>query len=152
MRLQLGDLRRLLEKGPGVSQVHPMADWPGPELLAVYDPPRPAASTGSVETPDLGASRHVLAPHPFGSWLANGNLLHVFYGLPHNGEQPAAGVFTELGDSVIIALMIRDWRGAKTLRGGFSPAHVTLELKAPLGDRIVIDNFDNWGSASGHLL
>jgi hypothetical protein len=120
-----------------------MAEWPGPELLAVYDPPRPAAGTGSVETPDLGASRHVLAPHPFGSWLANGNLLHVFYGLPHNGEQPAAGVFTELGDSVIIALMIRDWRGAKTLRGGFSPAHVTLELKAPLGDRIVIDNFDN---------
>lgn len=91
----------------------------------------------------LGASRRVLRPHPFGSWLADGESLHVFYALPPNGEEAGGHVAAELDDCVIVALSIVDWLGAKTLMGGFRPLHATVSLEAALGDRPVIDNFDN---------
>jgi hypothetical protein len=184
-----------------------MDEWPGPGLLAVYDPPR--ASAGLDEDPGLwegvsagelrerqewmernagelaaqgiyvsrlspsgairyfamdeeraqtvlrqrcdeqtmllylGASRRVLRPHPFGSWLADGQSLHVFYGLPRNGEEAGGHVVAEREDCVIVSLAIVDWLGAQTLIGGFTPSFVTVMLEAELGARPVIDNFDN---------
>ncbi len=101
----------------------------------------------------LGASREVLRPHPFGSWLDEGTTLHLFYGLPHNGEHAGGCVIAERDDCVIAALSIVDWLGAKTLAGGYRPSHATVPLSAPLGSRQVIDNFDNrvrphWRSAA----
>lgn len=90
-----------------------------------------------------GASRYAIREHPFGSWLAEDRDLHVFYGLPHNGEAPAGCTAVERVDSVIVSLTILDWRGAKTLIGGFTPAHATVPLESPLGDRAVIDNSQN---------
>jgi hypothetical protein len=184
-----------------------VADWPTPEMLAVYDPtrvPAPSAKVGAdwadVSTdelrarqervqqhraelaaqgvflfghtaagqlryiamaPDtaerllrerfgaeaefmyLGASRRALRPHPFGSWLADGLALHVFYGLPQNGECLGGSVVAEDTDCVIVSLMIVDWLGAKTLVGGVIPSHATVTLQTELGDRTVVDNFDN---------
>lgn len=91
----------------------------------------------------LGASPHVLRQQPFGSWEAEGNTLHVFYALGRNGEKPADCRALELEDSVIVALQIQDWLGAKTLIGGFIASQATVELKAPLGERSVIDNAEN---------
>jgi hypothetical protein len=91
----------------------------------------------------LGAARRGLRPQPFGSWLAEASRLHVFYGLGRNGERPGTCTAAESDDGVIVQLSILDWLGAKTLIGGFTPAHATVELPAPLGDRPVIDNADN---------
>ena len=44
---------------------------------------------------------------------------------------------------MIVALTILDWRGAKTLVGGFTPLHATVKLRSPLGARAVIDNSEN---------
>jgi hypothetical protein len=44
---------------------------------------------------------------------------------------------------VIVSLMIVDWLGNKTLIGGFTPCDTTVTLNSELGDRAVIDNFDN---------
>jgi hypothetical protein len=90
-----------------------------------------------------GASRWGLRPQPFGSWLAEDNRLHVFYGLGLNGERPGRCVAAECEDGVVVALSVLDWLGAKTLRGGFTPSHATVELAAPVGDRAVIDNAAN---------
>ncbi len=90
-----------------------------------------------------GGSRYALSPHPFGSWLADGDTLHVFYALPRNGERPGGCTVAEFEDSVIVALTILDWRGAKTLVGGFTPLHATVKLRSPLGARAVIDNSEN---------
>jgi hypothetical protein len=90
-----------------------------------------------------GASRWGLRPQAFGSWLAEGSRLHVFYGLGRNGERPGTCTAGDSDDGVIVQLSILDWLGAKTLIGGFTPAHATVELAAPLGDRPVIDNADN---------
>jgi hypothetical protein len=184
-----------------------VADWPTPDLLAVYDPPRlptPGAEdpTAWSTVPDaelrarqeriqqhqndlaadgvymlgytatgelryysldqekaerllrrrfgadselryLGAALRALRGHPFGSWLSDGRDLHIFYGLPHNGERFAGCVVAEDDDYVIVSLMIVDFLGNKTLIGGFTPSHTTLRLNASLGDRRVIDNFNN---------
>lgn len=90
-----------------------------------------------------GATRYRIREHPFGSWLAEGTQLHLFYGLPHNGEAPAGCTAVEREDTVIVSLTIRDWWGAKTLIGGFTPSHMTVELEGPLGRRAVIDNSEN---------
>jgi hypothetical protein len=42
-----------------------------------------------------------------------------------------------------VSLTIKDWRGAKTLVGGFIASHATVQLREPLGDRSVIDGADN---------
>lgn len=91
----------------------------------------------------LGASRRGLRPQPFGSWLVEGNRLHVFYGLGRNGERPGPCTAAEAEDGVIVQLSILDWLGPKRLLGGFTPEHATVELAAPLGERPVIDNADN---------
>jgi hypothetical protein len=91
----------------------------------------------------LGASMHALRPHPFGSWQAEDQALHLFYALPNNGEEFAGCIATEREDCVIIALSVVDWLGYKTLIGGFTPSHVTVMLDTELGARPVIDNFDN---------
>ena len=99
--------------------------------------------TEGTELRYLGASMRVLCPHPFGSWLADGRLLHVFYALPRNGAQFAGCAFAQRADCVIVALSIVDWLGWKTLIGGFTPSHATVTLDAELDARPVIDNFDN---------
>jgi hypothetical protein len=90
-----------------------------------------------------GASNHTFRPMAFGSWLADEDRLHLFYGLPRNGERAAGGQVFETEHAVIVALTILDWRGAKTLIGGFIASHATVELRAPLGDRVVIDDSEN---------
>jgi hypothetical protein len=90
-----------------------------------------------------GASLRGLRPQPFGSWHAEGRTLRVFYGLERNGERPGMCTAVELDDAVIVQLSILDSLGAKTLIGGFTPAHATVELAAPVAERIVVDNADN---------
>jgi hypothetical protein len=90
-----------------------------------------------------GASNHTFRPFPFGSWLAEEDRLHVFYGLPRNGEQPGACQAFETETAVVVALTIKDWRGAKTLVGGFSASYATVQLREPLGLRAVIDDAHN---------
>jgi hypothetical protein len=87
----------------------------------------------------LGASRETICAHPFGSWLSEGRLLHVFYALARNGEQPGDCTVHETQAAIVVALTIVDWLGAKTLVGGFTPAYATATLKAPLAGRRVID-------------
>lgn len=57
----------------------------------------------------LGASRYAIRSQPFGSWLASGTDLHVFYALDHNGEQPAGCSVLEFDDKVVVSITIRDW-------------------------------------------
>ncbi|MGO9960040.1 MAG: hypothetical protein ACLP50_29370 [Solirubrobacteraceae bacterium] len=45
--------------------------------------------------------------------------------------------------AVIVSLTILDWRGAKTLIGGFVPSRATVVLREPLGARTVIDDAEN---------
>jgi hypothetical protein len=90
-----------------------------------------------------GASNHTFRPIAFGSWATDGQQLHLFYALPRNAEQPGGAQVFETDTAVIVALWIKDWRGAKTLIGGFTPSHATVQLSAPLGQRDVIDNADN---------
>lgn len=90
-----------------------------------------------------GASHHTFRPITFGSWATEGDRLHVFYGLPRNAEQPGGCQVFETDSAVIVALWIKDWRGAKTLIGGFTPSHATVQLSVPLGQRHVIDDVDN---------
>ena len=86
-----------------------------------------------------GASNHTFKPFPFGSWLTEGHRLVVFYGLPHNGEAPGSCQAFEDETSVVVSLTIKDWLGAKTLIGGFTPSHATIDLARQLDDRVVID-------------
>jgi hypothetical protein len=90
-----------------------------------------------------GASNHTFRAFPFGSWLAEGDRLHVFYALPRNGEQPGGCQVFETESAVVVALTIKDWRGAKTLVGGFIASHETVQLRDPLGVRSVIDDAEN---------
>jgi hypothetical protein len=90
-----------------------------------------------------GASNHTFRVLPFGSWLAEDDRLHVFYGLPRNGERPGGCQAFETESVVVVSLTVKDWRGAKTLVGGFIASHATVQLREPLGDRSVIDDADN---------
>ena len=90
-----------------------------------------------------GASNHTLRVWPFGSWLAEDDRLHVFYAMPRNGERPGGCQVFETESMVVVSLTIKDWRGAKTLVGGFIASHATVQLREPLGDRSVIDDADN---------
>ena len=90
-----------------------------------------------------GATNRTLRPFPFASWHAEGDQLHVFYGLPQNGEKPGACHVIEEDQVVVVTLSIQDWRGAKTLVGGFTPSHATVRLSHALGDRLVIDDSAN---------
>lgn len=90
-----------------------------------------------------GASDHTFSPFPFASWHAEDDLLHVFYGLPHNGERPGDCQAFEDDRAVVVALTIEGWRGAKHLIGGFIPSHATVRLSRALRDRVVIDDSDN---------
>ena len=91
----------------------------------------------------LGASNHTFSPFPFASWLAEEDLLHVFYALPVNGERAGHCQAFEDDRAVVVALTIKDWRGAKRLVGGFTPSHATVKLRNPLGERVVIDDSVN---------
>jgi len=82
----------------------------------------------------IGASTEGLRMCPFGSWLADGLTLHLFYALRLNGEQPGGCVIVERVDRVLVSLMIVDHQGATTLVGGFTPAHATVALRAEIGD------------------
>lgn len=86
-----------------------------------------------------GASNHTFRPFPFGSWHAEGETLHIFYGLPHNGEAPGLCQAFEDESAVVVSLTVKDWLGAKRLVGGFTPMHATVELQRPLEARAVID-------------
>jgi hypothetical protein len=90
-----------------------------------------------------GASNHTFRAFPFGSWLAEGDRLHVFYALPRNGERPGGCQVFETDAAVIVSLTVKDWRGAKTLVGGFIASHATVQLREPLEDRSVIDDAEN---------
>ena len=67
----------------------------------------------------------------------------MFYGLPRNGERPGCCEAFETESAVIVSLRILDLRGAKTLVGGFIASHATIQLRAPLGNRSVIDDAEN---------
>lgn len=86
-----------------------------------------------------GASNHTFTPFPFGSWHAEGSRLHVFYGLPRNGEQPGLCQAFEDELVVVVSLTVKDWLGGKRLVGGYTPSHATIELERPLAGRVVID-------------
>ena len=86
-----------------------------------------------------GPSSLAEEPQPFGSWITEGTRLTVFYPLPHNGERPGSCTAQELPDRVVVSLTVLAPQGSRTEIGGFTPSHATVELAAPVGDRIVID-------------
>ena len=90
-----------------------------------------------------GAGLNTFRRFPFASWHAESERLHVFYALPLNGERPGGCLAHEADDSVTVALMIKDWRGWKTLVGGFTPSHATIALTGPLDGGVVIDDSVN---------
>jgi hypothetical protein len=85
-------------------------------------------------------SRTAEVPQAFGSWKADGTQLTVFYGLNHNTEQFARVEYLELAELVIVTVIVtRTMLGPVTAAGGYRPAHTTIELKAPVGNRPVLD-------------
>jgi hypothetical protein len=96
-----------------------------------------------VITEWLGPEPIAEEPCPFGSWIGEGRRLTVFYALPHNRERPGRCTASERPDRVIVALMILVPRGPRTLADGFRRSHATLQLAAPVGERIVIDAAEN---------
>lgn len=91
----------------------------------------------------LGPASIAEEPCPFGSWIADQRRLTVFYALPRNGEQPGRCTVSEDPDRVIVTLTIRVPQGVRTGMGGFRRSHATVELSAPVGERIVIDAAEN---------
>jgi hypothetical protein len=88
----------------------------------------------------LGQSRTAEVPKAFGSWIADGTQLTVFYGLDHNTEQPGRVEVLELAELVIVTVIVpRTMAGPVTAAGGYRPAHTTVELEGPLGNRPVLD-------------
>jgi hypothetical protein len=88
----------------------------------------------------LGPSRYREVPHPFGSWTSEGRLIRVFFGLDHNGQRPGhARLEQESSERIVIALSCLQPLGVVTAIGGFRPQHADLELREPVGDRVVID-------------
>ena len=122
---------------------------PGGELLYVSADQKRAEQLlrdrfGADVTLDyLGASLRTLRAHPFGSWLAEGCALHLFYALGHNGEEPGGCVIVERDDCILVSLSIVDWLGPRTLVRGFTPSHATVTLQGDPCDRPVVDCFDN---------
>ena len=51
-----------------------------------------------------------------------------------------AGILSPLENALRSVL---DWLGPKTLVGAFTPEHATVELAAPVAERVVVDNADN---------
>jgi hypothetical protein len=132
--------------------IHLVSSWPHRDQIALEYYAADQARAEHILTARYGdfatfeyhsAARRGLPPQPFGSWLAEGTSLHVFYGLGRNGERPGTCAASETDDGVIVQPSVLDWLGAKTLVGGFTPAHATVELAAALSDRSVIDNADN---------
>ena len=88
----------------------------------------------------LGPHSHREVPHPFGSWVAEGRRIRVFFGLDHNGQRRGeARVAQETDERVVIALSRLQPVGLTTLIGGFRPQHADLDLREPVGERVVID-------------
>jgi hypothetical protein len=88
----------------------------------------------------LGPSEYCEVAHPFGSWTSEGRLIRVFFGLDRNGQQRGeARVVKESGARIVIALTCLQLVGITTLVGGFQRHHADLELRAPVGERAVID-------------
>ena len=101
-----------------------LTDRYGPALRAVW----------------LAESRTAEVPKPFGSWIAEGTQLTVFYGLNHNTERPGRVELLELAEAVIVTVIVtRIMAGPVTAVGGYRPAHTTVELEVPLGTRPVLD-------------
>jgi hypothetical protein len=88
----------------------------------------------------LAGSRTAEIPKAFGSWVADGTQLTMFYGLHHNSERPGRVEFLELTEAVIVTVIVtRVMVGPVTAVGGYRPAHATVELEVPLGKRPVLD-------------
>jgi hypothetical protein len=89
----------------------------------------------------LGPSGLAEAPRPFGSWVADGSQLTVFYALAH--DRPGTCRAEEHADRVLVALSVLAPQGA--VNGAFlwRPSHATVQLRAPLDQRLVIDAAEN---------
>lgn len=88
----------------------------------------------------LAESRTVEVPKAFGSWIADGTRLTVFYGLDHNTERPVRVELLELAQAVIVTVIVsRIMVGPVTAVGGYRRAHTTVELELPLANRPVLD-------------
>lgn len=90
-----------------------------------------------------GASHHTFSSFPFASWLAEGDLLHVFYASPGHGDRLGGCQAFEDAQSVLVALSVKDSRLPKRRGGRFTPSHATVQLERPLGTRVVIDDHAN---------
>jgi hypothetical protein len=91
----------------------------------------------------LGPASIAEEPCPFGSWIADGRKLTVFYALPHNGERPGRCTASEHPDRVIVTLTILVPQGARTQIGGFRRSDAVVQLAAQVGERVVIDAAEN---------
>ena len=89
----------------------------------------------------LGPHRYVEPLRTFGSWTSAGRWVRVFFSLDPNGEKPGeARVAEETDERVVIALSAREPVSPfRTLLGGFVARAADVELRTPVGDRVVID-------------
>lgn len=107
-------------------------DWSLRLLTARYGP--------ALRAVWLAESRTAEVPKAFGSWIANGMQLTMFYGLDHNTERPGRVELLQLAEAVIVTVIVtRVMVGPVTAVGGYRRAHATVELEAPLGNRPVLD-------------
>ena len=88
----------------------------------------------------LGESRTVEMPKAFGSWIAENTTLTVFYAFDAVIEQPARVVVLELRYRVIVTVLVsRVVAGPIPAVSAGRTTHSTIDLQAPLGDRVVLD-------------
>lgn len=84
-----------------------------------------------------GPSRYREVPHPFGSWTSEGRLLRVFFGFDRGERRGSARVIEESGERIVIALSCL--RPVGTVFADPGRHHADVELREPVGDRVVID-------------
>jgi hypothetical protein len=109
----------------------------GPDAAAAYFRDRYG---DAVWVQWLAPGRHVERPRAFGSWTAAGRILRVFSAIDRNGERTGSATLRAETDSEIVVAVscLIPLRPTRHLRG-YKRRHHDLELRAPVGDRSVID-------------
>jgi hypothetical protein len=102
----------------------------------------------------LGTGNPTEEPRPFGSYVADGTTLTVFYPLTCGIEEAGNCTAQETDDKVIVTLTVLVHAHYLSLTRGWIPSHAGIELSAPLGKRAVIDAVDGaprpqWSGSRG---
>ena len=88
----------------------------------------------------LGPDLHAERPRAFGSWTAAGTILRVFSAIDRNGERTGSATLRAQTDAeIVVAVTCLVPLGPTRRVGGYKRRHHDVVLRAPVGDRRVID-------------